>query len=88
MCIYMHVCVLQLHFFFFKAVSGKIPGLNRGAIKGGFTWLKPKVIVFTSNSTPSEWYPDMSDFDRAAIERRITEIIVVMYICTCVYVYI
>jgi len=59
----------------FKKLTDRYP--FRGAIKGGFTWLKPKVIVFTSNSTPSEWYPGMSDFDRAAIDRRITEIIVV-----------
>jgi len=44
-------------------------------------WLKPKYIVFTSNSCPSEWYPGISDFDRAAIDRRITEI-------TCVEEYI
>ena len=49
----------------------------RGAIKGGFTWLKPKVIGITSNSHPFQWYPDISDFDKAAIERRITEITVV-----------
>jgi len=59
----------------FKKLTDRYP--FRGAVKGGFVWLKPKIIVFTSNSTPDEWYPDMSDFDRAAIDRRITEIICV-----------
>ena len=68
--------------------SGSIPALDtfkkltdrypfRGAIKGGFTWLKPKVIVFTSNSHPHEWCGNLTDFGKKAIERRITEIIVV-----------
>jgi len=35
------------------------------------------VIVFTSNSHPFDWYPGITDFDKAAIERRITEITVV-----------
>lgn len=45
--------------------------------KGGFLYWKPKVIIFTSNSHPKEWWPDLSPFDIDAIERRITEIIVV-----------
>ena len=56
----------------FKKLTDRYP--FRGAIKGGFTWLKPKVIVFTSNSHPFEWYPFISDFDKAAIERRITDL--------------
>ena len=63
----------------FKKLTDRYP--FRGATKGGFTWLKPKVIVFTSNSTIDEWFPHLSDFDRAAIDRRITEI-------TCVEEYI
>jgi len=59
----------------FKKLTDRYP--FRGAIKGGFTWLKPKVIVFASNSHPFDWYPNISDFDKAAIERRITEITVV-----------
>jgi len=49
----------------------------RGAVKGGFIWLKPKVKVFTSNRHPFEWFPSLTDFDKGAIERRITEITVV-----------
>ena len=45
--------------------------------KGGFIYWKPKVIVVTSNSTPREWWPDASDFDIGAVERRIKEITVV-----------
>jgi len=59
----------------FKKLTDRYP--FRGAIKGSFTWLKPKVIVFTSNSTPNEWFPNMSEFDRAAIDRRITKLICV-----------
>jgi len=59
----------------FKKLTDRYP--FRGAIKGGFTWLKPKVIVFTSNSHPFQLYPGISDFDKAAIERRITKITVV-----------
>lgn len=46
-------------------------------VKGGFITWKPKTIVFTSNSHPFEWWPDLSQFDRDAIDRRITEIVVV-----------
>lgn len=46
-------------------------------VKGGFITWKPKTIVFTSNSHPKEWWKDMSQFDIDAVERRITEIVVV-----------
>ena len=46
-------------------------------VKGGYIYWKPKVIIFTSNSHPKEWWPDLSAFDLDAIERRITEIVVV-----------
>lgn len=46
-------------------------------IKGGFITWKPTTIVFTSNSHPYEWWKDLSDFDKGAIERRIKEIVVV-----------
>jgi len=59
----------------FKKLTDRYP--FRGAIKGGFTWLKPKVIVFTSNSHPRDWYPYATNYDKAAIKRRITKIVVV-----------
>lgn len=40
-------------------------------IKGGFAPWKPKVIVITSNSAPSQWWPDASSMDLDAIARRI-----------------
>lgn len=46
-------------------------------VKGGFIWWKPKYIYFTSNTHPFEWWPELSDFDKGAIERRITSIDVV-----------
>ena len=49
----------------FKKITDRYP--FRGAIKGGFTWFKPKVIVFTSNSHPFDMYPGPSDFDKGAI---------------------
>lgn len=42
--------------------------------KGGFLWWKPKVIVFTSNVTWDEWWPNLSENHRAAVERRIYKI--------------
>lgn len=46
-------------------------------VKGGFITWKPRVIVFTSNYHPNEWWPNLTDFDKQAIERRIKEIVVV-----------
>lgn len=68
--------------------AGKVPALSdfkkltdrypiQLPIKGGHIWWKPKVIVFTSNTPPTEWWPNLSQFDRDAIERRITDIVVV-----------
>jgi len=60
----------------FKKLFDRYP--FRGAVKGGFTWLKPKIIVFTSNSHWSDWFgPNLGHLDREAIERRITECVVV-----------
>jgi hypothetical protein len=47
-------------------------------VKGGFITWKPRVIVFTSNSHPNQWWIHLSDFDLGAIERRITNIEVVV----------
>lgn len=46
-------------------------------IKGGFITWKPKVIVFTSNQHPFQWWKDLSQFDKDAIERRLKEVVVV-----------
>lgn len=46
-------------------------------VKGGFIWWKPKVIVFTSNSHPYNWWPELTQFDKEAIDRRVTRIDVV-----------
>lgn len=46
-------------------------------VKGGYITWKPKVIVFTSNSHPFEWWPTLTDFDKLAIERRLKEVVVV-----------
>ncbi|AIF71517.1 replication-associated protein [McMurdo Ice Shelf pond-associated circular DNA virus-7] len=60
----------------FKKLCDRYP--FRGAVKGGFIWLKPKIIVFTSNSYWTEWFgPDLAPLDREAIERRITSTICV-----------
>lgn len=45
--------------------------------KGGEVVWRPKVIVITSNHPPSQWWPNISAADVQAIERRITEIVVV-----------
>lgn len=46
-------------------------------IKGGFITWKPKVIVFTSNTPPTQWWKDLPLFDQEAIERRCEDIVVV-----------
>jgi len=56
----------------FKKLTNQYP--FRLSVKGGFTWLKTKVVVFTSNSHPFEWYLDTTEFDKAAIECSITKI--------------
>ena len=48
-----------------------------GGLKGGFAHWKPKTIVLTSNSHPFEWWPELSDMDKVAIERRIKDITIV-----------
>lgn len=59
----------------FKQLTDRYP--FKVPIKGGFITWKPRVIVFTSNSPPSEWWPNMSTFDKEAVERRIKEVVVV-----------
>ena len=60
----------------FKKLCDRYP--FRGAIKGGFIWLKPKIIVFTSHSFWTERFgPNLSPLDKEAMERRITDCVVV-----------
>lgn len=59
----------------FKQLTDGNPRLYE--CKGGDVMWRPKVIVFTSNSHPFSWWPDLSEFDKKAIEERITEIVVV-----------
>ncbi len=35
---------------------------------------RPRVIIFTSNHPPDEWYPNASDASRLSLMRRITEV--------------
>lgn len=42
-------------------------------VKGGFANFAPKTIIFTSNSDPKEWYPDVPAHTREAIHRRMNE---------------
>jgi len=42
-------------------------------IKGGFVNFAPKTIIFTSNSNPKDWYPDVPTATREAIHRRMDE---------------
>lgn len=42
-------------------------------IKGGFANFAPKTIIFTSNSDPLTWYPDVAAATREAIHRRMQE---------------
>lgn len=39
--------------------------------KGGYLWWKPKNIVVTSNLHPYEWWPNITEAHKAALERRI-----------------
>jgi hypothetical protein len=42
-------------------------------IKGGYTWWAPKVIYFTSNHHPKEWYPQAKEEHVNALLRRFRE---------------
>ena len=56
----------------FKKITDRYP-IQR-PVKGGFIWVKPKVLVFTSISHPFEWWPNLSEADKDAIMRRVTSI--------------
>lgn len=42
-------------------------------IKGAYTWWAPKVIYFTSNHHPKDWYPQAKEEHNAALIRRFRE---------------
>lgn len=44
--------------------------------KGGYLWWKPKNIVVTSNYHPYEWWPNISEAHKAALDRRIHSVVV------------
>ncbi len=60
----------------FKRLTDRYP--VKVPVKGGFITWKPRVIVFTSNSHPKQWWPELSEFNLVAIERRITSIDVIV----------
>jgi hypothetical protein len=43
-------------------------------VKGGFIWWKPKVIVVTSNQSPSTWWGELDELNKGAFERPVTSI--------------
>lgn len=43
-------------------------------VKGGYKNWKPKVIYFTSNKSPDDWYVNVNDEQKAALKRRIDKI--------------
>ena len=59
----------------FKLLTDRYP--LQVPVKGGFITWKPKTVVFTSNSHPFEWWKDLSEFDKGAIERRLKDVVVV-----------
>lgn len=56
----------------FKSLTDGHP--KRVETKGSEILWRPKVIVVTSNSHPFEWWPNLTELDKAALERRITSI--------------
>lgn len=42
-------------------------------IKGNYANFAPKTLIFTSNSNPKDWYPDVPAATREAIHRRMDE---------------
>lgn len=47
-------------------------------IKGAFAVWSPKIIYFTSNFNFDDWYPNVPAVSKAALRRRVTEIIEVL----------
>lgn len=42
-------------------------------VKGGYCWWNPRVIYFTSNLNPKDWYPTAHDEHKNALMRRLRE---------------
>lgn len=47
----------------------------RVPVKGGFRKFVAEKIIFTSNKSPKEWYPNLSEVHKRAFERRITKVV-------------
>ena len=60
----------------FKRLTDRYP--IQVSVKGGFITWKPRVIVFTSNSHPKQWWGNLSAYDLGVIERRLTNVEVVV----------
>lgn len=60
---------------FFKRITDGYP--IQVPFKGGFTWFRPEIIYFTSNSRPKEWWPDIKAPDWNACKERIDEVCLV-----------
>lgn len=44
------------------------------AVKGGFTYANWSTVYITANTPPEAWYPNLSDEEKAALARRLTEV--------------
>lgn len=44
-------------------------------VKGGFRKFVAKKVIFTSNKSPLEWYPNIAEVHRRALERRFTSVV-------------
>ena len=60
----------------FKRLTDRYP--IQVSVKGGFITWKPRVIVFTSNSHPKQWWGNLRAYDLGVIERRLTNVEVVV----------
>lgn len=61
---------------FLKRLADGYPGF-KAPVKGGFTYIRPEYIYFTSNHLTREWWPDIKQCDWQAIKERITEVVAV-----------
>jgi len=53
-------------------------------VKGGSVNFAPKTIIFTSNTDPLDWWPDVHHMTREAIHRRMKEYGVIKYLGTLI----
>jgi len=61
----------KMHWQTFLTMTDRYPMTIN--VKGGFANFAPKTIIFTSNSDPKTWYPDVPAATREAIHRRMDE---------------